>query len=339
MISRKTYLFVFLFVVLVAMFFVNLAMGSLSIPVSEVFSVLFQGEASKPSWEYIVLGFRFPKAIVAILTGISLPIAGMLMQSLFRNPMAEPYVLGLSSGASLGVALVVLGAGFLPLGIQQYVTSPYSLVLASVAGSFTVLFGVLLAINKVRSTATLLIVGLMFSSFSGALVGVLSYFSTAEDLKRFTFWAMGSLSNHSWQDIFILFITTLVGLAICLVLTKSLNTLMLGETYAQTIGVNIKKTRYQIIIATGILTGSVTAFVGPIAFIGLAVPHISRIIFKTSNHFVLFFANMIIGAIVLLVSDVLSQIPGSSIILPINAVTSIIGAPIVISMLLKQKNV
>src|SRR5690606_2316654 len=263
MISRKTYLFVFLFVVLVAMFFVNLAMGSLSIPVSEVFSVLFQGEASKPSWEYIVLGFRFPKAIVAILTGISLPIAGMLMQSLFRNPMAEPYVLGLSSGASLGVALVVLGAGFLPLGIQQYVTSPYSLVLASVAGSFTVLFGVLLAINKVRSTATLLIVGLMFSSFSGALVGVLSYFSTAEDLKRFTFWAMGSLSNHSWQDIFILFITTLVGLAICLVLTKSLNTLMLGETYAQTIGVNIKKTRYQIIIATGILTGSVTAFVGP----------------------------------------------------------------------------
>lgn len=314
-------------------------MGSLSIPVSEVFSVLFQGGASKPSWEYIVLGFRFPKAIVAILTGISLPIAGMLMQSLFRNPMAEPYVLGLSSGASLGVALVVLGAGFLPLGIQQYATSPYSLVLASVAGSFTVLFGVLLAINKVRSTATLLIVGLMFSSFSGALVGVLSYFSTAEDLKRFTFWAMGSLSNHSWQDIFILFITTLVGLSICLVLTKSLNTLMLGETYAQTIGVNIKKTRYQIIIATGILTGSVTAFVGPIAFIGLAVPHISRIIFKTSNHFVLFFANMIIGAIVLLVSDVLSQIPGSSIILPINAVTSIIGAPIVISMLLKQKSV
>jgi len=338
--TRKTYsIFVFLSVVLVAMFFVNLAMGSLSIPVSEVFSVLFQGEASKPSWEYIVLGFRFPKAIVAILTGISLPIAGMLMQSLFRNPMAEPYVLGLSSGASLGVALVVLGAGFLPFGIQQYATSPYSLVLASVGGSFMVLSAVLIAINKVKSTATLLIIGLMFSSFSGALVGVLSYFSTSEDLKKFTFWAMGSLSNHSWQDILILFVATLTGIIICLFLTKSMNTLMLGESYGQTMGVNIKKTRYRIVIATGILTGSVTAFVGPIAFIGLAVPHISRIVFKTSNHFVLFFANMLIGAIVLLISDILSQIPGTSTVLPINAVTSIIGAPIVISMLLKQKNV
>lgn len=338
--NSKTYsIFIFLSIVLVAMFFVNLAVGSLAIPVSEVFSVLFKGEAGKPSWEYIVLGFRLPKAIVAILTGISLPIAGMLMQSLFRNPMAEPYVLGLSSGASLGVALVVLGAGFLPLGIQQYATSAYSLVLASVAGSFLVLFAVLLAINKVKSTATLLIIGLMFSSFAGAFVGVLSYFSTAEDLKRFTFWAMGSLSNHSWHDIFILFVATFAGIIICLFLIKSLNTLMLGESYAQTMGVNIRKTRYRIIIATGILTGSVTAFVGPIAFIGLAVPHISRIVFKTGNHFVLFFANMIIGAIVLLLSDTLSQIPGSSMVLPINAVTSIIGAPIVISMLLKHKNI
>lgn len=338
--NSKTYsIFIFLSIVLVAMFFVNLTVGSLAIPVSEVFSVLFKGEAGKPSWEYIVLGFRLPKAIVAILTGISLPIAGMLMQSLFRNPMAEPYVLGLSSGASLGVALVVLGAGLLPLGIQQYATSAYSLVLASVAGSFLVLFAVLLAINKVKSTATLLIIGLMFSSFAGAFVGVLSYFSTAEDLKRFTFWAMGSLSNHSWHDIFILFVATFAGIIICLFLIKSLNTLMLGESYAQTMGVNIRKTRYQIIIATGILTGSITAFVGPIAFIGLAVPHISRIVFKTSNHFVLFFANMIIGAIVLLLSDTLSQIPGSSMVLPINAVTSIIGAPIVISMLLKHKNI
>ena len=340
MTSKKTYLFLgLLSMILIGVFLLNIAIGSISIPVAEVFSVLIKGESSKPSWEYIILDFRLPKAIVAILTGISLPLAGMLMQSLFRNPMAEPYVLGLSSGASLGVALLVLGASFLPMGFQVAATSAYGLVLASVAGSFLVLFAILLAINKVKSTATLLIIGLMFSSFAAAFVGVLSYFSTAEDLKRFTFWAMGSLSNHSWNDILILFAATSVGAIICLFLIKSLNTLLLGESYAQTMGVQVKKTRYYIIIATGILTGSVTAFVGPIAFIGLAVPHISRIVFRTGNHFVLFFANIIIGAIVLLVSDTLSQIPGTSIVLPINAITSIIGAPIVISMLLKHKDI
>lgn len=336
---RKTYMILSgLALLLMIVFLLNLSVGSLMIPASEVFAILFtDAPRAKPSWVYIVTDFRLPKAIVAMLTGIALPIAGMLMQSLFRNPMAEPYVLGLSSGASLGVALVILGVSFLPLWLQPYLTSPYSLVLASVLGSFVVLSAVLLAINKVKSTATLLIIGLMFSSFSGALVGVLSYFSSAENLKRFTFWAMGSLSNHSWHDIIVLCMATLLGLLICLYLTKSLNSLLLGESYAQTMGVDIKKTRLYIIVATGILTGGITAFVGPVAFVGLAVPHISRIIFRSSNHFVLFFANMFIGAIVLLLSDMISQLPGSSMVLPINAITSIIGAPIVISMLLNQK--
>ena len=326
-----------LFLMLILFFILNLSIGSVQIGFKEVVSILVSQESEKESWRYIILNYRLPKAIVAILVGMALSISGMLMQTLFKNPMADPYVLGLSSGSSLGVALVVLGGGLFPLAVKQYFTSSLALVLASVLGSLLVLFIILLVSRKVRDTMTLLIVGLMFGSFAGALVGVLSYFSSAEELKKFTFWSLGSLGNLTWQNILVMFLSILVGLLLSFRYLKTLNALLLGENYAQSLGVNIKRSRVLIILATAILSGTCTAFAGPIAFVGLAIPHITKMIFKSSNHFCLFFGNLLLGAIILLVCDSVCQLPGDSFILPINAITSIVGAPIVIYLLLRKQ--
>jgi len=333
---KQAYLAFGLFLLLLLFFIINLSTGSVYIPFKKVVSILMFQECEKESWKYIILNYRLPKAIVAILVGIALSVSGMLMQTLFKNPMADPYVLGLSSGSSLGVALVILGSGLLPIAIKGFLTSSLAIVFASIIGSLAVLFIILLVARKVRDTMTLLIIGLMFGSFAAAIVGVLSYFSTAEDLKRFTFWALGSLGNLSWNIIAIMTMAIIIGLAISFRYIKTLNALLLGENYARSLGVNIKKSRLFIILATAILTGACTAFAGPIAFIGLAIPHISKIIFKSSNHFVLFFANILLGAIILLLCETLCQLPGESYTLPINAITSIIGAPVVIYLLLRK---
>lgn len=326
-----------LFLMLILFFILNLSIGSVHIGFKEVVSILVSQESEKESWKYIILNYRLPKAIVAILVGMALSVSGMLMQTMFKNPMADPYVLGLSSGSSLGVALVVLGGGLFPLAIKQYFTSSLALVLASVLGSLLVLFIILLVSRKVRDTMTLLIVGLMFASFAGALVGVLSYFSSAEELKKFTFWSLGSLGNLTWQNITIMFTAIFIGLFISFRFLKTLNALLLGENYARSLGVNIKKSRLFIILVTAILSGTCTAFAGPIAFVGLAIPHITKMIFKTSNHFIQFFGNLLFGSIILLLCDTICQVPGDSFVLPINAITSIVGAPIVIYLLLRKQ--
>lgn len=323
------------FTLLIIAAVLNLVIGSVRIPVTDVLAILSNNFTGKASWQYIVLEYRLPKLVIACVVGMSLSIAGMMMQTLFQNPMAEPYILGVSSGASLGVAICILGKSLFSLGIQNYFSGNLTIVVFALLGSILVMFIVLGISQRIKQIATLLIVGLMFSSFTSAFVNVLAYFSTAEELKKFTFWNLGSLGNISWQQIYFIIPILLMALAGAFLLNKSLNTLLMGEGYAKSMGLNIKQSKFLIILVTCLLVAVCTAFVGPIAFIGLAVPHITRIIYKTTNHYQLFIGNIIIGALILVTCDIICQLPGEQFILPINAVTSILGAPLVIYLILR----
>jgi iron complex transport system permease protein len=318
------------------LFIVNISLGSLSIPLKEVFQSLIGENTSKPAWDYIIINYRLPKSITAIAVGIGLSISGLLMQTLFRNPLAGPDVLGLSSGASLGVAFVVMGLQLLPIDLSTTLLSTLGIVIASSLGSFIVLIAVLAFSKRLRDTVAILIVGLMFGSITNAIINSLTYFSTAEQLQKFTFWTMGSLGNLSWSSITVLVVCVILGLLLSFLSIKPLNALLLGENYARSLGIDYKKTRLIIILATSILTGSITAFAGPIAFIGLAVPHIAKLVFQTSNHIVLFWSTLLLGAIIMLICDSISQLPGSDLTLPINVVTSIFGAPVVIWLIIRK---
>lgn len=336
--KKHTPKFIVLSLVLVVLLLINISLGQVTIPLQAIYKTLIGTTADvKDTWEFIILNFRLPKAITALLVGAGLSISGLMMQTLFRNPLAGPYVLGLSSGSSLGVALVLLGAGLLPHFFSEALISSGSLVVASCLGSLLVLFLIFIAAKKLKDTMSVLIIGLMFSSFTGALVSVLTYFSTAEQLQRYTFWSLGSIGNLSWSQIVLLSLSVGLGLLLSIRAIKTLDALLLGENYAQSLGVNIKRERTIIFLATGILAGSITAFVGPIAFVGLAVPHLAKLYFQTSNHKVLYLATILIGSSIMLFCDVVSQMPGQNFTLPINAITSIIGAPMVIWLLIRKK--
>lgn len=337
--TAKTYQlhFVLLVAALLIAFLVNLSMGSVSIPLREIFSVFVGSGSSKETWRYILMDYRLPKAITALYAGGGLAISGLLMQTLFRNPLAGPFVLGLSSGASLGVAMLILGAGAFGGFFGTLLLSQWSLVIASGLGSFLVLLAVLAVSFRISDTMAILIIGLMFGSVTTAVVSVLSYFSDAEQLQQYVFWSFGSLGNQSWQGVVILSICFFIGLALSIICVKSLNSLLLGENYAKSMGLHIKKTTFIIILATSILAGSITAFVGPIAFVGLAVPHLVRQFFKTANHLVLLPAVLLSGSMLMLICDTIAQLPGSAFTLPINAITSLIGAPVVIWLLVRKR--
>src|SRR5690606_28852072 len=269
------------------------------------------GEIDNASWQYIIKNYRLPKAFTAILVGSGLGISGLLMQTLFRNPLAGPFVLGISSGASLGVAIVVLGSGIFGGVFTSLLLSKWSVVLAASFGSFLVLLAVLAVSSSVRDTMAILIIGLMFGSITAAVVSVLSYFSSAEKLQQYIFWGFGSLGNLSWYELFIFASIYLLGLLLSVFSIKALNTLLLGENYAKSLGLNIKQSRLLIILATSLLAGTITAFAGPIAFIGLAIPHMVRQLFTTSNHKILLPAVFLFGAIVMLICDSIAQLPTS----------------------------
>lgn len=336
--SQKTYRiqFLFLIAILLICFLINISLGSVSIPLKSIFSSLF-GTIENTTWQVIVTDFRLPKAFTAILVGSGLGISGLLMQTLFRNPLAGPFVLGISSGASLGVALVILGSGLFGGFFATALVSKWSIVIAASLGSFLVLLAVLAVSSKVRDTMAILIIGLMFGSITAAVVSVLSYFSSAEQLQQYIFWGFGSLSNLSWEELLIFFGIYTVGIILSITSIKGLNSLLLGDNYAKSLGLNLKQSRLIIILATSLIAGTVTAFAGPIAFIGLAIPHLTRQIFKTSNHKVLLPAVFLFGAIVMLVCDSIAQIPGSDYTLPINAITALVGAPVVIWLLVRQR--
>ncbi|MEM9680113.1 MAG: iron ABC transporter permease [Bacteroidota bacterium] len=328
--------FLGLTVALIVFFLLNISLGSVSIPVDAILDTFLGGQENE-TWEVIIMNFRLPKAVTAILVGSGLGISGLLMQTLFRNPLAGPFVLGISSGASLGVALVILGSGLFGGYLATVLVSKWSIVIAASLGSFLVLLSVLAVSAKVRDTMAILIIGLMFGSITAAVVSVLSYFSSAEQLQQYIFWGFGSLSNLSWQEVFIFFLIYISGLLLSVLSIKALNTLLLGDNYAKSMGLNLKQSQYLIIIATSLLAGTITAFAGPIAFIGLAIPHLTRQLFKTSNHKILIPAVFLFGAIVMLICDSIAQVPTSDYILPINAITSLVGAPVVIWLLVRQR--
>lgn len=335
--NQNVLLFSGLVFLLIVVFLLNITFGQVAIPFKEVFQSLSGNVASKSTWEYIIIHFRLPKAIVAILVGIGISVAGLMMQTLFKNSLADPYILGLSSGSSLGVSVLILGASLLSNPLGYLIISTFGIISASCIGSFLVFSFVIIAAKKVKDTNTILIIGLIFSSFVASFVSILTNFSGAIELQKFAFWSLGNLGNLDWKSILILGLCILVGLVLALQNIKSLDGLLLGENYAKSMGQNISKTRLSILFATSLITGSITAFVGPIAFVGLAVPHLAKILFKTSKHLVLLAATCLCGAILMLLCDTISQMPGFEFTLPINAVTSIIGAPIIIILLLKKQ--
>ncbi len=337
--KKHTKYFIFLSVILVFFLFLNISLGSVSIPINDIFNTLTGGVASKDSWQTIILNFRLPKAVTAIMVGSGLSICGLLMQTLFRNPLAGPFVLGISSGASLGVALLILGSGLFGGIFVSMAFSNWALAIAASLGSFFVLFAVIIAANKVRNTMSILIIGLMFGSLTSAVISVLSYFGEAEQIQQYMFWSFGSLGNLNWTELTVFGIIYSIGILGTFSIIKPLNSFLLGENYAKSLGINIKKSRNIILLITSLLTGVITAFSGPIAFIGLAVPHISKMIFSTSNHKTLLPATALLGAIILLICDAIAQLPTSEFTLPINAITSLFGAPVVIWLLVRKKKI
>ncbi len=324
--------FLVLILVLVLCFFANISLGSVSIPFKTIFESLI-GTTDN----YIIQNYRLPKAITAILVGSGLGISGLLMQTLFRNPLAGPFVLGITSGASLGVALVILGSSIFGGFLATFLLTKWSLVIAASLGSFLVLLLVLIVSSKVRDTMAILIIGLMFGSITAAIVSVLSYFSSAEQLQQYIFWGFGSLGDLDWEEVKVFTLIYSIGILFSILSIKGLNTLLLGENYAKSLGLNIKQSRLLIIIATSLLAGTITAFAGPIAFIGLAIPHVTRQVFNTSNHKILLPAVLLFGAIIMLICDSIAQLPNTDYMLPINAITSLFGAPIVVWLLVRQR--
>ncbi len=327
-----------IFIILFLAVLVNISLGSVNIPSKELLSIVFTGQSNNDTWSYIVLEYRFPKAITAIIVGSGLSLSGLLMQTFFRNPLAGPYVLGLSSGAGLGVALLLMGSSLLGFTLSElFWFSKTSIVVASSLGSLLVMLAILVTSSKIKDSMALLIIGLMFASLTGAVVNVLSYFSTSDELQQFVFWSLGSLGDLSWTEVLILLGFWISGLLVCVFLIKPLDALLIGESYAKSLGVNINVLRYLTVIVTCILTGSITAFAGPIAFIGLAVPHLVRLVLKTNKHLIMMPAVGLGGAILMLICDSFAQLPGSNYTLPINAVTSFFGAPIVIWLIVKSR--
>jgi len=336
---NKSYkkVFIGISLLLVICFIANISLGSVLIPWLDTLSCLFGGAVEKESWRDIIITYRLPKALTAIIVGSGLGVSGLLMQTLFRNPLAGPFVLGISSGASLGVALLILGSSFLGVASSTFLISKWGLVVAASLGSILVLFAVMLVSVKVRDTMAILIIGLMFGSITSAVVSVLSYFAPADQLQQYVFWGFGSLGNLSWNEVFIFLGVALLGIFLAILAIKPLNTLLLGENYARSLGLNIMTSRFLIILSTGLLAGSITAFAGPIAFIGLAVPHLTRQLFHTSNHKTLIPAVILLGSVIMLLCDSIAQLPSSEYTLPINAITSLIGAPVVIWLLVRKR--
>lgn len=333
--SRVT-IFVLMSLFLIILFILDLFLGSVSLEVSDVLKVL-SGDSANVAGS-IILDFRLPKALTALLVGVALSLSGLQMQTLFRNPLAGPYVLGVSSGASLGVALVILGfsSGISFLNLQQ--TGNWILVISAWLGSGIVMLLILFISVRVRDIMTILILGMMLASGLSAVVSIMQYFSNETMLKAYVIWTMGSLGNLSPGQLKILTLSVVAGSLLTILSVKILNALLIGENYAGSMGLNIKWSRVLIFTCTTILAGSVTAFCGPIGFIGIAVPHIVRNLFKTSDHAVLVPGTILCGAIIMILSDIVSQLPGSEIVLPVNSVTSLIGIPVVIWVIVKNKN-
>lgn len=331
--NKKAFFFCLLFLCPL-LFVVDIRMGSVSIPFSDLIDVL-TGDGS-PIYDTIIWQIRVPKAITALLVGAALSASGLLMQTLFRNPLAGPFVLGVSSGASLGVAIFVLLFSILGIIVSGWLLH-WGMILFALAGAF-VLFLILSVISKrINDSVTLLVAGMMIGSVATAVISVLQHISDARDLKHFINWTLGSLSNVTTTHLAILSPLLLLTFCAILFLLKPMDVLLVSEEYAQSVGVHIRKTRIWIIVATVVLTGLSTAFVGPIGFVGTAVPHVARGILNSSSHRLVYPATLLIGAIMMLLCDILSSLPANGYVVPINAVTALMGIPIILWIVLNKK--
>jgi iron complex transport system permease protein len=317
---------------LLALTVIDLSYGSVPIPPGEVLRALSGGSTTDPVWKDIVLDFRLAKALTCILAGAALGVAGLQMQTLFRNPLAGPDVLGLTSGASLAVSLLILrGKGLADL------PGPWSIAVVAGIGCTAVFLVVLLFARRLRDPASLLIVGLMIGALASSIVSVLQFKSRSDDLQIYFIWTFGSVSSLNWPEIGVLTWIFTAGLILALTLSKPLNAWVLGDNYAQSLGIRLQRSRVLIILSASLLTGGVTAFCGPIAFVGLAVPHLTRLLIPASDHRVMLPNVALGGAILVLLCDILSQLPPGPEILPLNAITALFGAPVVIWVVIRSK--
>lgn len=336
--SRPALKLALLLLALLLCFGASLAAGSARIPFAEVLSILVGGGAEKASWAKIVLQFRLPKALTAVFAGAGLAVGGLLMQTLFRNPLAGPYVLGISAGASLGVAAVVLsaGAGTAQLLSGLGLAGDLGLVAAASLGAAAALAVVLVAARRV-STLTLLILGVLFGYATSALVTVLIHWSVAERIRAYVTWTFGSFGGVTWDQLAILAPALSLGVALAFLASKPLNALLLGESYARSMGLSVPRVRLAVIVAAALLAGGTTAFCGPIGFLGVAVPHLARGLFRSADHRVLVPGAALAGAVVALLSDLVAQLPGRETVLPLNAVTALLGAPVIAAIILRRR--
>lgn len=322
----------------IILFILNLFIGSVTIPVNDLLNVFLDKESNQ-TISTIVFQYRLPQAITALLAGGALSVAGLLMQTLFRNPLADPSMLGISSGAGLGVAITILLTGVLgnkalsSLGILSNI----GICISAFLGAVLVLLVILGFSSRLRNMTTLIIIGLMISYLAGSLTDILKFFSLKEDIHAFVIWGLGSFSAVGISKLGFYSVSIIIGLIASLFLSKILNTLILGDLYAENLGLNIKRTKLITILISGYLTAIVTAYCGPIAFLGLAIPHMTRFIFKTSDHKILLPATILIGMIVSLFCNLIARAPGFEGNLPINAITAFIGAPVVIWVILRKR--
>jgi iron complex transport system permease protein len=331
-----------LLLLLLLAFLLDISAGPVKIPLGEVFRILFSPSGADPTWSFIINNIRLPKACTAVLAGCGLSVGGLQMQTLFRNPLADPGVLGITAGASLGVAAVMLAGGSMATlyAIKELgISGSWLITGAACAGACGIMLFVLTLSGRLRDNVMMLIIGIMIGSVTIAIISIWQYFSNPEEIKDYLLWTFGSLGGVTGSQLFILSGVVPVGLIIAFLSSKMLDALLLGENYARSMGLTVRRARIIIVFSTSLLAGCITAFCGPIGFIGIAVPHMARSLFNTASHRVLMPACCLIGTALMLLCDVIAQLPGSQTVLPINIITSLVGAPVVITLLLRKKNI
>lgn len=318
----------------------SLAYGAVSVPLGDVMQILLGKDSERIAWQNIVLQARLPQAVTALLAGASLATSGLLLQTLFRNPLAGPSILGISDGANLGVAIVMLYLGGSLRQLTGWAVSGYlAIILAAFIGACLVLGIIIYFSSKVKNNVMLLIIGIMIGYMASSVISILNYYAAADKVHTFVMWGLGNFSGVSIAQLPWFAVFSGVGLFFAIILIKPLNALLLGELYATNLGVNVKQARALILVCTGLLTATTTAFCGPISFIGLAVPHIARLMLGSSNHKMLVPVTMLTGSCIALLCNILMVVPGTNAILPLNAVTPILGAPVIIYVIVNRKNI
>lgn len=335
MISKGTKCFIILFIAIILLLIANITIGSIKIPIRDIFDILFSDYHGKESWRFIILETRLPQAITAMLCGGALSVSGLMLQTAFKNPLAGPSIFGISGGAGLGVALVMLLFGGTVSTLSFTFTGFLALFIAAFIGAMTVTGIIFLFSMVVRSNVMLLIIGIMIGYLSSSGISLLNFFATEEGVRSYMVWGMGSFGGVSLSQLPLFTTIVIIGLIGSCLLIKPLNALLLGERYAENLGINTIRVRNLLLIVTGLLTAITTAFCGPVSFIGLAVPHIARLLLQTDNHRLLLPITILTGAAIALLCNIICYLPGSNGIIPLNAVTPLIGAPVIIYVIAK----